>query len=238
MRHVIEANEEGGDLVNETRPHDLLRISGAEALAACCAPPQWVQDAMNAMPVVVVRRALRRDDGIPVGVRGKLRAERFAAYLPTGAVQERITPEDLANTMHWRDNQRLEFAGIREALDAIAFHWNLFAWGIAGSVGFELATGVPSTTCNSDLDLIIRAPLPVTKPEAEYLLQSAAALEVAIDVQIETPFGSVALKEYVSPHAPRLLMKTCDGPQLVADPWLDPCSNPPLAPPQREERKN
>jgi phosphoribosyl-dephospho-CoA transferase len=221
--------------VNQARPHDLLRISGAEALVTECAPPAWILEVINAMPVVVVRRAGWRNDGIPVGIRGRLRTERFAAFIPSGAVQERVAPEELANAMHWRDNQRPEFARMREALEAIAFHWNSFAWGIVGGAGFELATEVPTTTCESDLDLIVRAPLPMAKTDAEYLLRAATACPVPVDILIETPFGAVALKEYVLPASPRLLMKTCYGPRLVTDPWIEPCSDFALAPPQRQE---
>jgi len=215
--------------VNDALPHDLVLLSGVDALIGGCAAPGWVQEALNAVPVVVVRRDLCDGKVIPVGVRGKSRSERFAAFLPGGAVQRRITPEDLAAGQRWLSIERSEFAAFRRTLEAIAPAWSSLAWGIAGSVGFELATGVASTTPESDLDLIIRAPSPIAKPDAESILQSASGLEVKVDIRIETPIGSVGLKEYLSPQSPRLLMKTCGGPQLVADPWTDLCRSSRLA---------
>jgi phosphoribosyl-dephospho-CoA transferase len=211
-------------------PHDLLLISGAAALNAECALPQWVEDALAVRPVVVVRRALGSGDGIPVGVRGSSRAERFAALVSPGAVRQRVAPEELAQAMGWRKNLRSEFAAIRESLELIATRWRSLAWGPAGSVGFELATGARVTTCESDLDLVIRAPQRMTKKDAEALLRSAAGLAVRADVRIETPFGSIALQEYASPPGSQILMKTCAGPRWASDPWRGPGSFDPSVP--------
>lgn len=208
--------------VPEPRPHDLLWIAGSEALRVEHPLPDWVEAAITAAPVVVVRRGACSGHTIPVGVRGQSRAQRFGAFVARQAVRRRVTPEDLAKTMCWRGNRRAEFAAMRRVLDAVAREWNAIAWGPAGSVGFELATGVPVTTCESDLDLVIHAPQRISRREAEAVLQSAEGLEVCTDIRLETPFGSVALQEYVAPAASRMLMKTVEGPRLVADPWADP----------------
>ena len=39
-----------------------------------------------------------------------------------------------------------------------------------------------------------------------------------VDLQLETPQGAVALREWAG-EAPRVLLKTQDGPLLVSDPW-------------------
>lgn len=209
------------DCADEPRPHDLLWIAGIEALQATCPLPDWVQEAIAAMPVVVVRRAIFGRGEIPVGIRGQSRAERFAALVAPYTVHRRAVPEELAKTMLWRENHRPEFAQLRKTLDAIACEWSAISWGPAGSVGFELATGVPVTTCESDLDLVIHAPQPISRREAVALQQFAEEFDVPTDVRIETPYGSVALREYAWPATSQILMKTAHGPKLVTDPWAD-----------------
>jgi phosphoribosyl-dephospho-CoA transferase len=107
------------------------------------------------------------------------------------------------------------------ALEAIAHQWEAleWPWGPTGSVGFELATGVPATRPGSDLDLLIRAPEPLSRRDAVLLVKAADHLEAAVDIQMETPFGSVALREFASPSSKWLLMKRSIGPALVMDPW-------------------
>ncbi|HUA92598.1 MAG TPA: malonate decarboxylase holo-ACP synthase [Terracidiphilus sp.] len=221
MKDQIEA-------ADAARPHDLLWISSIEVIFAPCALPDWVRKAIAATPIVVVRRAARSGNAIPVGIRGQARSERFAAFIAPHAVRKRITPENLVQTRRWREIPRPESAAMRRALESVAARWNGFRWGPAGSVGFELATGLPVTTDKSDLDLVIHAPQRITANEAEVLLKSVAGLEVRADVRIETPFGSVALQEHASPTSPRILMKTCAGPMLVADPWMHPIEEAPL----------
>jgi phosphoribosyl-dephospho-CoA transferase len=144
-----------------------------------------------------------------------------------------VTPEDLVAQQQWRGNPRADKVAALGALEKIARLWNSqeYAWGPTGSVGFEIATGVPSATTESDLDLMICAPVRLPKEHAESLLQTVSAQPVAIDVQLETPFGSVALREYVSPSSTRILMKTCNGPKLVLDPWNPTKNN------EEEQRK-
>ncbi len=215
------ALEDRTHFADAARPHDLLWISGIEALSLPCAPPEWVEKAIAATPVVVLRREASSGDEIPVGVRGRTRSERLPASVALHAVRRRVTPEDLAERKRWREIPRPEFAAIGHALQSIAVRWRGLAWGPAGSVGFELATGAPVTTCESDLDLVIHAPQRISRREAEILLQSVVGLEVRTDVRIETPFGSVALQEYASPVSARILMRTCTGPMLIADPWTE-----------------
>ncbi|HZP06287.1 MAG TPA: malonate decarboxylase holo-ACP synthase [Terracidiphilus sp.] len=224
MDRAIKSDTPQGPIryASEIRPHDLLWISGAEVLSAACALPEWVQRSIAAVPVVVVRRDIWREGVIPVGIRGRTRSERFAAFVALREVRQRVTPEDLANERRWRENQRPEFAAIHHALESIAERWKSITWGPVGSVGFELATGVSVTTNESDLDLVIRARESITKSEAKELLQSVVGLAIRTDAQVETPLGAVALAEYAAPVAMRILMKTCAGPVLITDPWAQP----------------
>jgi phosphoribosyl-dephospho-CoA transferase len=89
-------------------------------------------------------------------------------------------------------------------------------------VGFELASGVPTATTSSDLDLLVRAPQPLSWEMAEALFTHLAKVSVRIDVQIETPSGAFALAEYVrrGPDGQTMiLLRTTDGPRRVYNPW-------------------
>lgn len=72
---------------------------------------------------------------------------------------------------------------------------------------------------SSDLDLVVNASLPLDKDEMRDWLQSFRSLLVAIDVQISTPSGGFALREWLLRDA--VLLKTNSGPVLTDKPWGD-----------------
>src|ERR1041384_4393364 len=86
----------GTGIPDDLRPHDLLRVSGAEALADGPTVPDWVRSSLVNAPFVVLRRASRRGHLLPVGIRGASRGERFAAFISIDAILDRISPEQLA----------------------------------------------------------------------------------------------------------------------------------------------
>jgi phosphoribosyl-dephospho-CoA transferase len=171
--------------------------------------------------VVVVRRARPAGGRIPVGVRGMSRSERFPAAVAPDGVRRQVRPEELLARQDWRATERGGTLAPLRALDRLAQAWTglEWPWGPTGSAGFELATALPALTPESDLDLVIRAREPLSKRAARALLEAVRRQECAVDVQIETPLGSVALREVAAPSGPRMLLKTCDGPRLVMDPW-------------------
>jgi phosphoribosyl-dephospho-CoA transferase len=207
-------------------PHDLLVLRDTRLLLyPIMSPPPWVSLAIQRAPLVVVRRAPAIGDLLPVGIRGQNRSERCAAYLPVTAWDiERIAPEHLVATQAWTRSQRLRQI---EAIQALAERapWlqaSGLCWGPTGSVGFELASGVPTATTSSDLDLLVRAPQPLSWEMAEALFTHLAKVSVRIDVQIETPSGAFALAEYVrrGPDGQTtILLRTTDGPRRVYNPW-------------------
>jgi phosphoribosyl-dephospho-CoA transferase len=208
------------------RAHDLLQISGLADLVYVgwelpekrC--PLWVERSLQEASFVVVRRANLFDGMIPVGVRGSLRAQRFAAYLAPESIRNRITPEQLATNRGWVANARTEqipslkaLAGIERKLANLSL-----AYGPTGSIGFELASGLPKATATSDLDLLIRAPERLPMQVAQALITIFSGSPCRVDAQLETPRGAVSLAEYARGENP-LLLRQAGGLVLISDPW-------------------
>lgn len=207
----------------EVPTHALLRIAPAGVLvpAAGVSPwtlPAWAEVALVSAPWVVVRRARSRDGLIPVGVRGRRRAERLAAWLHPDAVLECLTPPELAARSAC--SARRGRAPALAALEAVAvlMRRHELIWGPCGSVGFELASGVATVTAESDLDLVVEARTALPRATAVELRARLAELPVRADVLLEGPQGAVSLEEYARGRVP-LLVRTADGPRFVRDPW-------------------
>lgn len=192
--------------------HDLLWGLTPEQLPADA--PSWVVEAMGEGHPVVVRRALTAADQIAVGVRGRLREQRYATLMPVAAIQKRVRPEELCHVETGRDWPALQaLAHLRPLLDASGLNW-----GVSGSAGFELASGVAALHRHSDLDLILRTPQPLGRVQALELLKRLDATVCPVDLQLQTPNGAVALREWAG-SAARVLLKSACGARLVLDPW-------------------
>lgn len=193
-------------------PHDLLWGLYPHHLPV--EAPGWVSEAVARGLPVVVRRHYLGPNRVAVGIRGARREQRFACSLPLAAVTRRVTPEqliDLAFEPHCPALHAL--LRVRDGLTA-----NGWVWGVSGSAGFELASGVRALHAQSDLDLIVRAPKALSKREARALLATFEGVGCAVDVQLQTPWGGVALREWAS-DTRTVLLKSERTAQLVADPW-------------------
>lgn len=215
------------DAARSARPvaaHDLLRLGDVGSLQFADAPParlpDWAQTSLAAAPFVVVRRERIANDLIPVGVRGLRRNQRLAALLPAAAIAEIIAPEHLAQRLAWKSNPRLKDSPVSSALDQIQALMSArnLQWGPTGSIGFELASGAPVSHPHSDLDLLLRAPLPLPLAAAQALLDAFDGLPVTTDVQVETPAGAFSLREYAS-RASSIRLRRVGESFLVRDPW-------------------
>jgi phosphoribosyl-dephospho-CoA transferase len=193
------------------RPHDLLRLSGRRVPPDA---PEWASRALAVTPWVVVRRAAAPMDRIAVGVRGTSRSERYAAAVDPDDVCEVVEPENLAHILPHADRElpaMCTLDAVRPVLDDTGL-----PWGPTGSVGFELATGIPTATTESDLDLIVRAP----RGSSGALTLLAAlhrefrALAVRVDCQVETTSGAIALAELVGGQSD-VMVRTAAGVRLV-----------------------
>jgi phosphoribosyl-dephospho-CoA transferase len=202
--------------------HSLLRLSSTDALEWESDPPEWVSQSLSRMPFVVMRRPLPRPEAFPVGIRGAVRSQRAAAWIPVGAAQECITPQMLVAQHAWRQRRDFAIMPAVAALEEVAaiFDGNGLAgrWGPGGSVGFELASGVASTTPTSDLDIVLIAAASMARADAARLHAELSALKVKIDVLLETPNGAVALAEYAK-SVDAILVRSPQGPRLARDPW-------------------
>jgi len=202
--------------------HALLRIAGAEALVSEIPLPPWVSAELQRAPWVVVRRAHKRNGLIPVGVRGRARAERCAAWLRPATVLECLNPLQLAARRDWHEHPRRDEVAALAAMDiveAIMRRQDLASrWGPSGSLGFEFASGCATATRHSDVDLVMQVDQRMPIADATALLTALAQLPVRADVLLEMSHGAVALAEYARARAP-FLLRTLDGPRLVEEPW-------------------
>ena len=206
-----------GRVVN---PHDLLHL--APGTPDFPDAPAWVAASLKRAPFVVVRRAVPVNGLIAVGIRGAMRSERFGSWLDSRYVERVLEPEALlANLKPSVTRAQLPAFALLQAVAPLCDATG-YVWGPTGSSGFELASGCPTVTQTSDLDLLMRAPDPLGRTSAKTLFDaiSQAALHhgTHIDVQIQTPDGAFSLAEYAHPGA-RVMLRCADGPKLVADPW-------------------
>lgn len=205
------------------RPHDLLWITGRKAFVSRGPLPSWVNSQWHGNLPVVVRRDDRENGLIPIGIRGKTRAERAAAWISPESIRKVVSPESLVS-----DTDRLAaslFADTRpvQALLHLTKWMEAWHWGVTGSCAYALTTGIPVMHDDSDLDLMIRCPEPVKPAAFAELAEKLALLPCRTDIQIETPTGAFALKEWLrwrgEDAGRRILLKTDYGPILTADPW-------------------
>jgi phosphoribosyl-dephospho-CoA transferase len=202
--------------------HALLQISQPQALSweeagRDAMAPDWTTDALRRQPFVVVRRNSRRHGWLPVGIRGSLRSQRAAAWLPVDAVRTCVTPRMLAAQRGWRNVDCMQSAAIAvlDQVEAIVTtHGFAGAWGPGGSVGAELASGVVCTHAGSDLDLLLYADAVLDKTSAGALQAQLGALSVRVDTLLEMPQGGVALADLAG-DADRVLLRTAQGPRLM-----------------------
>jgi len=198
--------------------HDLilLRTKSAvisnEGVSAC----QYLN--LNQSPWVVVRRGRISDGLIPVGVRGPQRHERCAGFTRLSEVLETRSPGQLRLLLAGDSRRTLQ------AFRTLSYLENLLAglnrnWGPSGSVGYELATGIPAVRADSDLDLILFAPTKLDMTDAQDLLRMVSDAPGKVDALVETTCCGFSLEEFVTMSPRKILLRTSDGRILGSDPW-------------------
>ncbi|WP_343711686.1 malonate decarboxylase holo-ACP synthase [Kosakonia radicincitans] len=196
------------------RPHDLLWPGARDALEGVTEP--WVDEVWHAGLPVVVRRDVVQDDRIPVGVRGLRRDQRAAGWVRSERITRIVSPEQLVAPLALLRSPFLSQPPVQLALQLAQQNWP-WIWGVTGSTGYALATGIPVIHATSDLDLLIRAPQPLSPDDLLRWQQQLSGGLCRADTQIETPNGGFALAEWLRDG--RAMLKTNHGPRLVSDPW-------------------
>lgn len=194
------------------RPHDLLWGMTPSQLPADA--PAWARQVLASGQPVVVRRALVAADQIAVGIRGASRDQRFATIMSLSRVLRCLSPEQLIAQLP---------AGELPAFRALTVLKPVFEdlqrpWGVTGSVAFQLATGVAVVRAESDLDLLLRMPTELSRHEARELQQLLDDSPCRVDLQLETPAGAIALREWAMGSS-RVLLKCATGARLIENPW-------------------
>ncbi|MFT4021537.1 MAG: malonate decarboxylase holo-ACP synthase [Acinetobacter sp.] len=196
------------------QPHDLLWGLTSQHLPSDT--PDWVFAVVETGQPVVVRRAQATEHSIAVGIRGVLKQQRFATFMPKTAIAKVIRPEQLIHV----DSQ--QFPHIAQKIQCV--YWQLqetaWHWGITGSSGFELATGIRVTHANSDLDILVRSDNEISKAQAQQLLGQLQQPHFQVDVQLQTPLGGVSLADWANCRD-RVLLKASSGAKLVENPWYN-----------------
>ena len=193
------------------QPHDLVRLADPDEILTGT-EPAWVGAALAAAPWIVIRRARAPAGHLAAGVRGPARHQRHAMLIPAGAAAGIARPEDLRPAASVIAPETPALAALRECrpiLDGLGR-----PWGPTGSAGFELATGYPATTQDSDLDLLIRLGTLSGFTRAAALASQLSGLPARVDCHLETGHGAVALAELAA-HPDKIALRTSDGPRLV-----------------------
>jgi len=196
------------------RPHDLIWLTARDVLEGIT--ESWVDSVWHTGLPVVVRRDVDDAGRIPVGVRGLKRDQRAAGWVNAACVTRVVSPEDLSAQGDLLRSPFITQPPVQVALQLAQQAWP-WTWGITGSTGYALATGIPVIHADSDLDLLIRAPQPLPAAAFERWQTQLSSALCRADTQVETPSGGFALNEWLRDG--KALLKTHRGPRLVADPW-------------------
>lgn len=202
------------------QPHDLIWLRDPAALVAAGNVPDWADAEWLAQAPVVVRRDRNAAGRVPVGLRGRQRAQRHAAWLPVAQCATIVSPFDIAREGSWRLHPRRDAIAALHVLDRIASQLGAlpYQWGVTGAVGFTLASGIDVLHMESDLDLLLMAPRPLLSADMPALAALLDLANVRLDIQIGTPHGAFALRERLRTGG-RVLLKTDTGPVLCDNPW-------------------
>jgi phosphoribosyl-dephospho-CoA transferase len=201
------------------RAHDLVQIAEGSELFSI-STPGWATGALGRSRTVVVTRGQAPQGLLCVGIRGRMRGERHAALLREQDVKSWRTPESLSAEKNWSGYPGITRLPALQSLALVADYAEQehLDWGPVGSVGYELATGVPTVSATSDLDVVIRCNVRLDFRRLKRLQELVSTAPARVDVILEGPLGGVALCDFLrSPE--RCLIKTSFGPRIDAFRW-------------------
>ncbi|HWL11502.1 MAG TPA: malonate decarboxylase holo-ACP synthase [Ureibacillus sp.] len=195
----------------EIKVHDLVQFETIADLENSLNVPDWVKHAPASQNFGVVRRMPITNKIIPIGLRGDTRDKRHGAFIDESKIVQIITPQSLVNRIEQFKDQ-IYYPALKDIKDEFEKH-NL-TWGPTGSVGFEIATGIPVTSPTSDIDICVY----VDEIDTEQLRVIGHFLESRnrrIDVQVEVPaIGAFVLNDYLKSAETGFIVRTKFGPHL------------------------
>jgi phosphoribosyl-dephospho-CoA transferase len=205
-------------MVGTLHVHDLIRLGGESAVISAEGGPACPYLSPNRRPWVVVRRGLILDGLVPVGVRGSQRHERCAGFTRLSEVLETRRPNQLRLLLAEDSRRALQAFRTLSYLESHLVGLDM-SWGPGGSVGYELASGIPAVRADSDLDFILFAPRKLENTEAQDLWRMISSAPGKVDSLVETPLCGFSLKEFVTTSHRKILLRTSDGRILGSNPW-------------------
>jgi phosphoribosyl-dephospho-CoA transferase len=204
-------------MVNTLHVHDLILL-GESAVISDEGGPACSYLNLNERPWVVVRRGRISDGLIPVGVRGSQRHERCAGFTRLSEVLETRRPDQLRLLLAEDSRRALQTFRTLSYLESHLVGLDM-SWGPGGSVGYELASGIPAVRADSDLDFILFAPRKLEMTEAQDLWRMISSAPGKVDALVETPCCGFSLEEFVTMSHRKILLRTSDGRILGSNPW-------------------
>jgi phosphoribosyl-dephospho-CoA transferase len=197
--------------------HDLVKLVSWEVGGGYLAKPSWVDPVIVGSPWAVVRREPVSDNLLAVGVRGAGRQQRWGTLVRRNHVSLVLRPQQLRTSLVPEERSYMPAFQALRFVEAVLP--SELEWGPGGSVGFELASGIPVVTMQSDLDLVMRSLVPFDRDSARFLWRQIATAPAKVDVLVETGRGGFWLQEYALGESNRVLVRTDQGPMLTDDPW-------------------
>jgi phosphoribosyl-dephospho-CoA transferase len=205
-------------MVDTLHVHDLILLRTESAVISTQGDPACPYLNPNQRPWVVVCRGRISDGLIPVGVRGSHRHERCAGFTRLSEVLETRRPDQLRLLLAEDSRRTLRAFRTLSYLESRLVGLDM-SWGPGGSVGYELASGIPAVRDGSDLDLILFAPKKLKITEAQDLWHMISSAQGKVDALVETPFCGFSLEEFVTTSPRKILLRTSDGRILGSNPW-------------------
>jgi phosphoribosyl-dephospho-CoA transferase len=205
-------------MVDTLHVHDLILLRGESAIISHERGPACPYLNPNRSPWVVVRRSRISNGLIPVGMRGPQRHERCAGFTGLSEVLETRRPDQLRLMLAEDSRGALQAFRTLSYLESHLLGLDM-SWGPGGSVGYELASGIPAVRADSDLDFILFAPRKLEIAEARNLWRTISSAPGKVDALVETPFCGFSLQEFVTTSPRKILLRTSDGRVLGSDPW-------------------
>ena len=205
-------------MVGTLHVHDLLLLRTESAVISTQGDPACPYLNPNQRPWVVVRRSRISDGLIPVGMRGSQRHERCAGFTKLNEVLETRRPDQLRLLLAEDSRRGLQAFRSLSYLESHLAGLDM-SWGPGGSVGYELASGIPAVRADSDLDFILFAPRKLEITEAQDLWRMISSAPGKVDALVETPFCGFSLEEFVTTSPRKILLRTSNGRILGSNLW-------------------